>query len=137
MCARLPFDTWRHRHDNVKLGLVELAHHAHIECDSEIFGEFRHLIPAAALDQEGELGNVRARNGKVPDLRYRLPLPPDAANLPHQARAPFFSRPALNEFLGPENQNLLCCILNAVFCIYDAVCGILWCILFMGLQNTP
>ena len=32
-------------------------------------------------------------------------------------QAPFFSRPALNEFLGPENQNLLCCILNAVFCI--------------------
>ena len=25
-------------------------------------------------------------------------------------QAPFFSRPALNEFLGSENQNLLCCI---------------------------
>ena len=88
MCARLPFDSWRHRHDDVKVALVELANHAHVECDSEIFGEFRHLIPAAALDQEGELGNVRARNGKVPDLRYRLPLPPDAQqrNLPRQAR---------------------------------------------------
>ena len=31
--------------------------------------------------------------------------------------APFFSRLALNEFLGSENLNLLCCILNAVFCI--------------------
>ena len=31
--------------------------------------------------------------------------------------APFFSRPALNESSGSENQNLLCCILNAVFCI--------------------
>ena len=40
MCARLPFDSWRHRHDDVKVALVELANHAHVECDSEIFGEF-------------------------------------------------------------------------------------------------
>ena len=53
---------------------MERAHHAHVECDAEIFGEFRHLIPAGALQEGGELGNVRARNGKVPDLRYRLPL---------------------------------------------------------------
>ena len=45
-----------------------------LECDAEIFGEFRHLIPAGALQEGGELGNARARNGKVPDLRYRLPL---------------------------------------------------------------
>ena len=38
--------------------------------------------------------------------------PPPGASL-----APFFSRLALNEFLGSENLNLLCCILNAVFCI--------------------
>ena len=42
-----------------------------------------------------------------------------------------------NESSGYENLNHFCCILNAVFCILDAVYGILWCILFMGLQNTP
>ena len=31
--------------------------------------------------------------------------------------APFSRRLALNQFLGSENLNLLCCILNAVFCI--------------------
>ena len=85
MCARLPFDTWRHRHDDCKVAIVERAHHAHVECDAEIFGEFRHLIPAGALQEGGELGNARARNGKVPDLRYRLPLPPALdADHPHR-----------------------------------------------------
>ena len=86
MCARLPFDSWRHRHDDVKVALVERAHHAHVECDAEVFGEFRHLIPAGALQEGGELQNVRARNGKVPDLRYRLPVPP-ALNAHHPHRA--------------------------------------------------
>ena len=40
-----------------------------------------------------------------------------ASNCILSTLAPFFSRPALNKSLGSENLNLLCCILNAVFCI--------------------
>ena len=36
MCARLPFDTWRHRHDDCKVAIVERAHHAHVECDDAL-----------------------------------------------------------------------------------------------------
>ena len=76
MCARLPFDSWRHKHDDSKLAIVERAHHAHVDCDAEIFGLFRDLVPAAALQPGGELEDARARSGKVPDLAYRLPTPP-------------------------------------------------------------
>ena len=63
-------------HDDSKLAIVERAHHAHVDCDAEIFGLFRDLVPAAALQPGGELENARARSGKVPDLAYRLPTPP-------------------------------------------------------------
>ena len=59
--------SWRQRLDDVKVALVEWAHHAHIQC----FGEFLHLIPAGTLQEGGESKNVRVIN--VPDLRYRLP----------------------------------------------------------------
>ena len=68
----MPFDSWRHTHDSVKVALVERAHHAHVDCDAEVFGLFRHLIPAVAMARGGELEHERARNGKVPDLAFRL-----------------------------------------------------------------
>ena len=76
LCAKLCFDTWRHKHDDVKLALVERAHHAHVDCDAEVFGLFRHLVPAVAMERGGEMEFARARNGKVPDLAFRLPVPP-------------------------------------------------------------
>jgi hypothetical protein len=75
-CAKLPFDTWRHKHDDIKVAIVERLHHAHVECDAEVFGLFRHLVPTEVMDRGGELETLRARNGKVPDLCYRLPTPP-------------------------------------------------------------
>ena len=72
--------SWRQRHDDVKVALVERAHPAHIKC----FGEFLHLIPAGALQEGGESKKLRAIN--VPDLRYRLPTPP-APNAHHPRRA--------------------------------------------------
>ena len=76
LCAKLCFDTWRHKHDDVKLALVERAHHAHVDCDSEIFGLFRHLVPAVAMERGGVMEFARARSGKVPDLSFHLPAPP-------------------------------------------------------------
>ena len=63
------------KHDDIKVALVERTHHAHVECDAEVFGLFRHLVPAEVMAR-GELETVRARNGKVPDLCYKLPSPP-------------------------------------------------------------
>lgn len=74
MCAKLPFDTWRHRHDDCKVAIMERACHAKVEMDAEVFGLFRDLVPAAATARGGELEMVRARQGKVPDLAYRLPV---------------------------------------------------------------
>ena len=82
MCAKLPFDSWRHRHDDVKVAFVERAHHAKVEVDSEIFGLFRDLVPAGELEQGGELDTLRARSGKVPDLSYKLPIGPPAPPAP-------------------------------------------------------
>ena len=76
MCAKLLFDSWRHGHDDVKVALVSRAHHAKVEVDSEIFGLFSDLVPAAQMGQGGELGIFRATSGKVPDLSYRLPIAP-------------------------------------------------------------
>ena len=80
MCATLPFDTWRHRHDDDKVAIMEIASHAKVEMDAEIFGLFRDLVPAAMVAQGGDLETVRARSGKVPDLSYRLPTQPDPAS---------------------------------------------------------
>ena len=47
---------------------MERASHAKVEMDAEVFGLFRDLVPAMAMEQGGELETVRAKNGKVPDL---------------------------------------------------------------------
>ena len=58
---------------SLSCGLMNIAH---VECDAEVFGLFRHLVPAEVMARGGELETVRARNGKVPDLCYKLPSPP-------------------------------------------------------------
>ena len=62
LCATLPFDTWRHKHDDAKLSLVERAHHAHIQCDAEIFGLFRDLVPAATRRRDGACKSTQWQN---------------------------------------------------------------------------
>ena len=49
MCAKLPFDTWRSRHDTVKLAIVERAHDSKIEVEPEVYGLFSDIVPAAAV----------------------------------------------------------------------------------------
>ena len=39
----------------MKFAIVERAHHAKVEVDSEIFGLFQDLVPAVELNQRGEL----------------------------------------------------------------------------------
>ena len=107
MRAKLPFDSWRHRHDDVKVAFIERAHHAKVEVDSEIFGLFRDLVPAGKMEQGGELETFRARNGKVPDLSYRLPLdPPLPASAGHTAAGRAAAgRPAAGQADAPRPRN--------------------------------
>ena len=55
MTAHLTEDSWRHRHDSFKVMLVNMCNEARVPIDSEVFGIFRDLIPAALTADGGEL----------------------------------------------------------------------------------
>ena len=75
MCTTLPFDTWRHRHNDIQRALVTRALEARVEVEAEVFGLFRDLIPAAVLQAGGAMETVRERMACVPDLRLGLQVP--------------------------------------------------------------
>ena len=45
MCATLPFDSWRLRHDRIKLELQSIALDSGANVDTEPYSLFSHLIP--------------------------------------------------------------------------------------------
>ena len=75
MCAQLPGDSWRWRHDEVKLCLMNICNDSKIRADAEVFGLFRDLIPPELVQQGGELQYGRQRVGLTPDLLLRMPTP--------------------------------------------------------------
>ena len=91
MAATLPFDTWRHRHNDVQRALVTRALEARVEVEAEVIGLFQDIIPAAVQLPGGGLETVRERHACVPDLRLGLsvPLAPrPAAYIPRRGRPP-------------------------------------------------
>ena len=83
---RVPGDTWRIKHYTCKKALMDMAIWARVPCDSEILGLFSDLIPAEAVGDGGELQDVRARQGKVPNLRVRVPHPTNGQEVPGPSR---------------------------------------------------
>ena len=75
MCAQLPGDSWRWRHDEVKLCITNICNDSKIRADAEVFGLFRDLIPPELVQEGGELQYGRQRVGLTPDLLLRLPTP--------------------------------------------------------------
>ena len=74
MCAKLPGDTWRTKHDVIKMTLANFCHEARLPIDIEVYGTFAPHIPVAALDENGDLHHFRDRQGLVPDFMFKLPL---------------------------------------------------------------
>ena len=72
-CATMTGDSWRTRHDSLKVVLVNMCNDARVPVDCEVFGLFRDLIPAQLAGPGGELQYARQRNGLCPDLKLRLP----------------------------------------------------------------
>ena len=66
-------DTWRTRHDELKVVLVNVANQARLPIECEVYGQFRDLIPAALVEEGGELQYGRQRLGLCPDFKLRLP----------------------------------------------------------------
>ena len=74
VCALgLSQDTWRTRHDELKVVLVNIANQARLPIECEVFGLFRDLIPAVLVEEGGELQYGRQRLGLCPDFKLRLP----------------------------------------------------------------
>ena len=73
MCAKLPFDSWRIRHDRVKMHIQSLGIESGLIVDMEPFGLFSHLIPSSAFSEFGHLFHQRERQGLVPDLLMTSP----------------------------------------------------------------
>ena len=59
MTATLLHDTWRTRHDCLKVVMVNIANEARVPIDCEVFGLFRDLIPAQLMemDESGKNGH--------------------------------------------------------------------------------
>ena len=75
MTATLPGDSWRWRHDALKLCLMNICNESMIRADAEVFGLFRDLIPAELTNRGGDLQYGRQRVGLTPDLLRRLQTP--------------------------------------------------------------
>ena len=54
-CKEIPGDSWRHRHDEVKIAIHREACLSKVPVDCEVYGEFSDLLPAALREEGGEL----------------------------------------------------------------------------------
>ena len=72
MSATLPGDTWRTKHDKVKLEISRLCVWSRLQAMCEVFGLFAHHIPQEGLNR---MERGRKRQAMVPDFRLSLPSP--------------------------------------------------------------
>ena len=72
MAAHLPGDSWRIRHDTVKIEFNRLFMWSSMRSTCEVFGLFSHLIPQEGLNR---LERGRQRQGMVPDFMLEVSSP--------------------------------------------------------------
>ena len=73
MCGHLPFNSWRIRHDKVKIMIQSIGNECGVVVNCEPYGIFSPLIPTAATQQNGPLHNPRDRQGLLPDFLLTFP----------------------------------------------------------------
>ena len=73
--CEIPGDSWRRKHDNVKLHVMNEALLSGIHVDCEVFGLFSNLLPAHLMQEGGELQWGRARQGAIPDFKLMSNTP--------------------------------------------------------------
>ena len=73
MCAPLPFDSWRRKHNGIESTLESVLNSCGVIANAEPNGLFSALIPAAASAPSGDLHHACARQGLVPDLLITFP----------------------------------------------------------------
>ena len=73
MCARLPFDSWRTRHNCIETTTEAIINDSGIIANTEPYGLFSALIPSAATAVGGDLQHARDRQGLVPDFLVTFP----------------------------------------------------------------
>ena len=73
MCATLPFNSWRVRHDKVKMEIQSLGLESGLIVNTKPFGLFSHLIPANAYLETGQLHHHRERQGLISDFLVASP----------------------------------------------------------------
>ena len=73
MCAHLPFDSWRTRHNTIEATTEAIINDCGVIANSEPYGLFSALIPATATNTNGDLQYARERQGLVPDFLVTFP----------------------------------------------------------------
>ena len=64
MCAHLVGDSWRWRHDEIKLCIVNMCNESKVRAEAEVFGQFRDLLPPHLFEQGGG-SPVRLPEGRL------------------------------------------------------------------------
>ena len=80
MCAALPFDSWRLRHNTIQSTIESTINESGVIANSEPYGLFSPFIPAAATSDGGDLEFTRDRQGLIPDFLITFPAEHGAAS---------------------------------------------------------
>ena len=80
-CHEIPGDSWRRRHDSVKMAIYQEACLSKVPVDCEVYGLFGDLLPAQLMEEGGELqwGPVKGRS-RTSSSSIKLQLAPGQAS---------------------------------------------------------
>ena len=73
MCAHLPFDSWRLRHNSIQATIEAIINESGVIANVEAYGLFSPFIPAAATSDGGDLQFNRDKQGLIPDSLITFP----------------------------------------------------------------
>ena len=83
MCASLPFDSWRTRHNTIQATTESIINDCGVIANPEPYGLFSAHIPATATANGGDLQYTKDKQGLIPDFHITFPAEhgPTSSNL--------------------------------------------------------